>query len=94
MTIVEVRYMIINGNSTSFHATVDDKEVVQGIPFDHNTRHCGDRNKDENRKSIGVEICYSKSGGGRYKKAEELAIKFIAQLFKERGWGIDRVWKH
>ncbi|MED4649961.1 peptidoglycan-binding protein, partial [Bacillus inaquosorum] len=41
-----------------------------------------------------VEICYSKSGGARYKAAEKLAIKFVAQLLKERGWGIDRVRKH
>ncbi|MCY9002221.1 peptidoglycan-binding protein, partial [Bacillus spizizenii] len=26
--------------------------------------------------------------------AEKLAIKFVAQLLKERGWGIDRVRKH
>ncbi|MCY9235793.1 peptidoglycan-binding protein, partial [Bacillus spizizenii] len=34
------------------------------------------------------------SGGPRYKAAEKLAIKFVAQLLKERGWGIDRVRKH
>ncbi|CJT22955.1 N-acetylmuramoyl-L-alanine amidase CwlA precursor [Streptococcus pneumoniae] len=43
---------------------------------------------------MGVEICYSKSGGARYKAAEKLAIKFVAQLLKERGWGVDRVRKH
>lgn len=90
----EVRYMISNNNATSFHFAVDDKEVVQGIPVDRNAWHCGDGNKDGNRKSIGVEICYSKSGGDRYKRAETLAIKFIAQLLKERGWDIDRLRKH
>lgn len=53
-----------------------------------------DGNGTGNRKSIGVEICYSKSGGERYKKAEKNTIKFIAQLLRERGWGIDRVKKH
>lgn len=43
---------------------------------------------------VGVEICYSKSGGARYKAAEKLAIKFVAQLLKERGWSVDRVRKH
>ncbi|MCY8449362.1 peptidoglycan-binding protein, partial [Bacillus spizizenii] len=57
--------------------------------------HTGDgTNGTGNRKSIGVEICYSKSGGARYKAAEKLAIKFVAQLLKERGWGVDRVRKH
>lgn len=39
-------------------------------------------------------VSYSKSGGARYKAAEKLAIKFVAQLLKERGWGVDRVRKH
>lgn len=52
------------------------------------------RRRYKRRKSIGVEICYSKSGGAKYYAAEKLAIKFVAQLLKERGWGIDRVRKH
>ncbi|KAF1678620.1 N-acetylmuramoyl-L-alanine amidase [Bacillus sp. SKDU12] len=91
----EVSYMIGNTNSTSFHFAVDDKEVRQGIPTDRNAWHTGDgTNGTGNRKSIGVEICYSKSGGAKYYAAEKLAIKFVAQLLKERGWGIDRVRKH
>ncbi|AKQ08512.1 endolysin [Bacillus phage PBC2] len=90
----EVQYMITNSNATSFHYAVDDFEVVQGIPNNRNAWHCGDGNGNGNRKSIGVEICYSMSGGDRYRKAEALAIKFVAQLLRERGWGIDRVKKH
>lgn len=91
----EIAYMLRNNLEISYHFAVDDKEVIQGVPTDRNAWHCGDgRNGNGNRKSIGVEICYSKSGGERYKKAEALAIKFIAQLLKERGWGIDRVKKH
>ncbi|MCO4849704.1 N-acetylmuramoyl-L-alanine amidase [Bacillus vallismortis] len=91
----EISYMIGNTSSTSFHFAVDDKEVRQGIPTDRNAWHTGDgTNGTGNRKSIGVEICYSKSGGPKYKAAEQLAIKFVAQLLKERGWGIDRVRKH
>ncbi|XAK57468.1 N-acetylmuramoyl-L-alanine amidase [Bacillus inaquosorum] len=91
----EISYMINNTNSTSFHFAVDDKEVRQGIPTDRNAWHTGDGTYGTgNRKSIGVEICYSKSGGAKYYAAEKLAIKFVAQLLKERGWGIDRVRKH
>ncbi|MCY8918030.1 peptidoglycan-binding protein [Bacillus atrophaeus] len=91
----EVSYMIGNTSSTSFHFAVDDKEVRQGIPTDRNAWHTGDgKNGTGNRKSIGVEICYSKSGGAKYRAAEKLAIKFVAQLLKERGWGVDRVRKH
>lgn len=90
----EVQYMINNSNQVSFHFAIDDKEVVQGLPLNHNAWHCGDGNGPGNRKSIGVEICYSKSGGTKYYQAEGLAIQFVAQLLRERGWGIDRVKKH
>ncbi|MCY9307982.1 N-acetylmuramoyl-L-alanine amidase [Bacillus inaquosorum] len=91
----EISYMKNNSSSTSFHFAVDDKQVIQGIPTNRNAWHTGDgTNGTGNRKSIGVEICYSKSGGARYKAAEKLAIKFVAQLLKEHGWGVDRVRKH
>lgn len=92
--INEINYMINNNNSTSFHVAVDDLEAIQGIPFNRNAWAAGDGNGPGNRKSIHIEICYSKSGGERYKKAEENAIKLIAQLLKERGWGTDRVKQH
>ncbi|MEN4815484.1 N-acetylmuramoyl-L-alanine amidase family protein [Bacillus velezensis] len=91
----EISYMRNNNETVSYHFAVDDKEVVQGLPTNRSAFHCGDGEYGTgNRKSIGVEVCYSKSGGERYRKAEALAIKFIAQLLKERGWGVDRVKKH
>lgn len=90
----EISYMRSNNNETSFHFAVDDKEVVQGIPLNRNAWHAGDGNGKGNREGIAVEICYSKSGGDRFTKAEQNATKFIASLLKERGWGIDKVTKH
>ena len=91
----EVKYMIGNNNQVSFHFAVDDKEVIQGLPLDRNAWACGDgANGKGNRKGIQVEICYSKSGGARFDAAEKNAAKFIAQLLKERGWGVDKVKKH
>ena len=91
----EINYMINNNNEVSFHYAVDDKEVVQGIPTSRNAWHAGDGNKGKgNREGIAIEICYSKSGGDRFIRAEQNAAKFIAQLLKERGWGIDKVTKH
>ncbi|UQT53461.2 peptidoglycan-binding protein [Bacillus velezensis] len=91
----EISYMTGNSESTSYHFAVDDKEVIQGIPLNRNAWHSGDgTNGTGNRKSIAVEICYSKSGGARYRAAEALAIKFVAQLLKERGWGVDKIRKH
>lgn len=77
----EISYMIRNDNKTSFHFAVDDVEVVQGISCARNAWHAGDgRNGTGNRKSIGIEICYSKSGGARYEKAYQNAIELTAQL--------------
>ncbi|MGE8004057.1 peptidoglycan recognition protein family protein [Lysinibacillus sp. NPDC093216] len=98
----EIKYMFSNSNEVSYHVAVDDKEVIQAIPFNRNAWHCGDGGgskdpnalKKGNRISIGVEICYSKSGGARYAAAEENAVQYIAKLLKQYGWGIDRVKKH
>ena len=91
----EVKYMISNNNQVSFHFAVDDKEIVQGLPLDRNAWACGDgANGKGNRKGIQIEICYSKNGGIRFENAEKNAAKFIAQLLKERGWGVDKVKKH
>lgn len=91
----EITNMINNNKEVSFHFAVDDFEVVQGIPVNHNAWHCGDGGfGDGNRSSIGIEVCYSKSGGEKYKKAEALAIQFIAQLLHERKWGVERVVPH
>lgn len=91
----EISYMISNNNQVSYHYAVDDKEVIQGLPTDRNAWACGDgSNGKGNRRGIQIEICYSKSGGARFENAEKNAAMFIAQLLKERGWGIDKVKKH
>lgn len=91
----EVAYMRRNNLQTSFHVAIDDKEVVYGVPLNRNAWHAGDGGSGNgNRLSIGVEICYSKSGGARFDKAEKNAAKWIAKELKSRGWGIDRVKRH
>lgn len=91
----EISYMRNNNDEKSFHFAIDDKEVVQGIPINRNAWHAGDGGQGYgNRKTIGIEICYSKSGGPKFDAAEKLAAKFIAQLLKERGWDTGRVGTH
>lgn len=90
----EIKYMLMNSNQVSYHVAVDDINVIQAIPFNRNAWHCGDGQGNGNLKSIGVEICYSKSGGARYAVAEENAVQYIASLLKQYGWGIERVRKH
>lgn len=47
-----------------------------------------------NRQGIAIEICYSKSGGDRFTKAEQNAANLIVDILKRYGWGVDRVTKH
>ena len=90
----EISYMLGNNKEVSFHFAVDDYRVVQGIETNRNAWHAGDGHGKGNMQGIAIEICYSKSGGDRFIKAEQNAAKFIAQLLKERGWGVDKVTKH
>lgn len=91
----EISYMLGNNLEVSYHLAVDDYRAVQGLEFNRNGWHAGDGgNGKGNRKSIGIEICYSKSGGERFIKAEENAAELIAYLLKQYGWGIDRVKRH
>jgi len=92
--INEISYMIRNNYQTSFHYAVDDVEAVQGILENRNSWNAGDGNGKGNREGIAIEICYSKSGGDRFIKAERNACILIAQILKRYGWGIDRVTKH
>ena len=90
----EIAYMKRN-NYNSYHFAVDDVEARQGLPLDRNNFSCGDgANGTGNRKSIAIEICYSKSGGVRYVQAEENCVQLVAYLLKKYGLGVDRVKKH
>ena len=91
----EIANMTNNNSEISFHFAVDDKEAVQGIELNRNAWHASDgRFGTGNRKTIAIEICYSKSGGNRFIKAEQNAVELIVYLMKQYGWGIERVKRH
>lgn len=90
----EVSYMIRNNNQVSFHYAVDDKEAVQGIPLNRNAWHAGDGNGKGNRESVAIEICYSKSGGDRFLKAEKNAAYLAAVLLHNNKLGISKLKRH
>ena len=90
----EIAYMTNNNYETSFHYAVDDKEIVQGIEENRNAWHSSDGNGKGNREGIAIEICYSKSGGDRFIKAEQNAVELIVDILKRYNWGVDKVTKH
>lgn len=94
----EIKYMhktqAQGGRQVSYHYAVDDIEAVQGLPENRNGWHAGDGNGKGNRQGIAIEICYSKSGGDRFIKAEQNAVELVVDILKRYGWGIDKVTKH
>lgn len=87
----EVSYMINNNNQVSFHEAIDDYRCVQGIEHNRNAWHAGDGHGFGNMKTIGIEICYSKSGGEKFEKAERNAAERIAYLMKQYGLNLDNI---
>lgn len=91
----EASYMKNNSSSTGFHIVVDDVEAIQVIPFTRNAFANGDgKNGEGNRKYISLEICYSKSGGTKFTKAEANAAKVVAKLLKQFGWTTKNIKAH
>jgi hypothetical protein len=88
----EVSYMLSNNNKTSYHYAVDDLGAIQAIPLTRMAWHAGDGGSGYgNRKTIGIEICYSKSGGVKFNAAEKNAAELIAQLMVKYGWTMAQV---
>jgi N-acetylmuramoyl-L-alanine amidase CwlA len=83
----EIKYMTTNNNEVSYHFAAGYGDVIQGIPLDRNAWHAGDGGSGYgNRKTIGIEICYSKSGGSKFTRAEKVSAKLVAQLMVKYGW--------
>lgn len=91
----EISYMIGRPDKVSFHVAIDNYRIVTGLPFNRSCFAAGDgKTGFGNRKTINIEICYSKSGGKRFEEAEELAAEYIAYLLRQYNWGIDKVGTH
>ncbi|KOC79047.1 N-acetylmuramoyl-L-alanine amidase [Bacillus velezensis] len=78
---------------TSWHFTVDEKEIYQHLPLNENGWHAGDGNSGTgNRKSIGIEIC--ENSDGDFEKAVTNAQWLIKKLMKEQGISLANVVPH
>ena len=91
----EANRMISNNSPISFHVVIDEKEVVECIPFRRNAWHAGDGGYGfANRNLIGIEIARSTSAQEVYLQAEANAVIYVAGVLKEYGWGVDKLYKH
>ena len=91
----EVRYMISNNNQVSYHVAVDEREVIQAIPFNRNAWASGDgANGKGNRKYIHIEICRSTGNVATFKKCEQNCAEYVAKLLKQYGWTTANIKQH
>ncbi|MBC6971603.1 S-layer homology domain-containing protein [Bacillus sp. Xin] len=77
-------------SGTSWHFTVDDKEIYQHLPVNEVGWHAG--TKQGNQESIGIEIAVNEDGN--YDKAVENARKLAAYLMGELNIPLENVKKH
>ena len=81
----------------SWHFSVDENNIVQGLPLNRNGWHSGDgRDGDGNRKGIAIEICRDMldETDAEFTLAERNAAIFIADLMYQRGWAKETIRKH
>lgn len=89
---MHTRYVDNTINYTSWHFTVDDKEIYQELPINEVAWHAGDgANGRGNKTSIGIEIC--ENDGIDWNKAKDNAIRLIVWLRRNIA-GIKGVFPH
>lgn len=89
--LAEATFMRSNPRHVSYHYAVDDVEAIQCLPEDRHGWHSGDGyDGDGNRKTIGIECCYSKLDRDieKFKKAEQNSAVLIALLMKKYNWNM------
>jgi len=80
-----------NDRKASYHIVIDQNRAIECLPLTEVGWHAGDGGSGTgNRKSIGIEICES----GNYAQTLQNAARLVAELLKERGWGVDRLRRH
>lgn len=79
-----------NKTATSWHYTVDDKEIYHHIPDDEIAHHAGD--DEGNAYGIGIELCVNIDGD--FEKTFDNAAKLVAYLLKAYDLNLDHLKTH
>lgn len=79
-----------NKTSTSWHYTVDDKEIYHHIPDNEVAHHAA--TEKGNLYGIGIELCVNE--GSNFDKTFENATKLVAYLLKEYNLKINDIKTH
>lgn len=76
---------VTQDKEVSWHLTVDEKTIIQHLPITEVAWRAG--NRDGNYTSFGIETC-ERAG------AEEVVIKFVAEVLKYFDWTTNNVKSH
>lgn len=79
-----------NKSPTSWHYTVDDKEIYHHIPDDERANHAGD--KEGNDYGIGIELCVNEDSD--FNQTFDNATKLVAYLLKSYNLDISAIKTH
>lgn len=91
----EAKYVHSKKGEVTYHYAVDDKVAIKLLPHNRSGWHCGDGGTTIGSKGgIAIEICFSKSGGSRYKKAEDNGARLAAKILYDENLGINALSKH
>lgn len=97
----ESRYMDSNNNPTSYHVVIDDKKVIQKIPFNRIAWAAGDGAWGPgNSSSIHIETSFSMDNGyygkmsERYIQARINTAEYVAYVLIQYGWGVGHLRQH
>lgn len=79
---------------TGCHYLVDESEVIEVMPLNWCTYHTGKGEDVGFRKTIAIEICNSQDDEKTYMKAQDKAIKLIAELMRRYDLNIEDIYFH
>ncbi|MCI9273703.1 MAG: hypothetical protein HFE39_07085 [Clostridiales bacterium] len=88
-------YLLEGGDgTTSWHYTVDEKQIYQHLPDNEVAWHAGDKTKagGGNLNGIGMELCVNEDGN--FEKTFHNAARLTAYLLNAYGLSIDQVKQH
>ena len=88
-------YLLDGGDgTTSWHYTVDDRQIYQHLPDNEVAWHAGDKTKEDggNLNGIGVELCVNEDGD--FEKTFQNGAQLTAYLLRSYGLSIDQVKQH
>jgi len=88
----DYQYNGSSGSQTSWHYTVDSKEIWQSLEDARACWHAGDGSGDGNYTSIGIEICVNDKAS--FAQACANAAWLAATLLKRHGLTVDKVVQH